>query len=266
MKLTVKGTGVWGRGFQNWSEFVQFCTAPENDSIPAWSAPVPVHIPQRERRRAPLLVKLAVEVAHQACEGAGVDKSEIPSVFCSSMGDSDITDYMCRTLVEPTKVLSPTKFHNSVHNAPAGYWSISAENRAPSSSVANGRESFPVALLESAVLAVTKRQPVLLVAADVAVEGPLAGVFPIEEPFGAAMVLDPAGRPSDIGALDLSYSSGAADWPTAGQPHLRDLSEGNPSARCLALLETLALGNSVVVSLPLCDGAHLTAEVAGARG
>jgi hypothetical protein len=263
MKLHIKGAGAWGRGFTNADELAGAFSRSEAEQEPAWASPAPSQIPQRERRRAPLLVKLAVAVAHQACEQAGAAKAEIASVFCSSMGDSDITDYMCRTLAGASKVLSPTKFHNSVHNAPAGYWSISAQNRAPSSSVACGRESFPAALLEAAVLAVQAERPVLLVAADVAVEGPLSAAFPIDEPFAAAIVLDPAPGDQYLGSIALRYASGSADWPRIAQPRLRAISEGNPSARCLALFEALAMGADASLTLPLSDGAHLTLDVTG---
>ena len=96
-----------------------------------FSSPKPQAVPPKERRRAGLMINLAVEVAHQACENAGVDKTVIPSVFVSALGDTAITDYMCRKLSQPEKMLSPTKFHNSVHNAPSGYWTISSENRMP---------------------------------------------------------------------------------------------------------------------------------------
>ena len=46
--------------------------------------------------------------------------------------------------------LSPTRFHNSVHNAPAGYWSIATQSREPSTSLCRDDESFQAALLEAA--------------------------------------------------------------------------------------------------------------------
>lgn len=258
MRFSLKGIGAWGRGFQNWAELVRLCNVAESDVEPEWVAPAPEQIPKRERRRSPLLVKLAVEVAHQACAEAEVNVSSVASVFCSSMGDSDITDYMCRALAGPSKILSPTKFHNSVHNAPAGYWSISAENRSPSISVANGRESFPAALLEAAVVVETDKRPVLLVTADTAVEGPLADVFPIQEPFAAAMLMEPV-RDGDS-VLELTCRAGAAGWPEIVQPHLRALSSGNPSARCLALLEALATGAPAALAWPLGGEVHVAVE------
>ena len=52
-------------------------------------------------------------------------------MFASTYGDLAITDYMCSTLAKAPMTLSPTRFHNSVHNAAAGYWSIATACRQP---------------------------------------------------------------------------------------------------------------------------------------
>jgi len=225
-----------------------------------WSAPAPAQIPDRERRRAPLIVKLAVEVAHQACNMAGVDKHDVMTVFASAMGDTDITDYMCRTLAGPAKILSPTRFHNSVHNAPAGYWSISAENRAASTSVAASRESFPTALLEASVLSSVELRNVLLVATDTQVKSPLGDVYPISEPFGVAMLLQNQATESHHWPVKITHCSGSADWPCLSDSRLRSLYEGNPAARCLALLQSLDQSEPTVVRFPLSVASHLRVE------
>ena len=130
--IGIAGFGVWARGLEGTEEFLAayktgFSALTKSDFV----NPKPSSIPPKERRRAGLMINLAVEVAHQACDYAGVDKALVPSVFASAMGDTAITDYMCRKLVQPEKLLSPTKFHNSVHNAPSGYWTISAEIMPP---------------------------------------------------------------------------------------------------------------------------------------
>ena len=121
MKAGLLGFGIWARGIEGVAAFQdqqlkQFSGLGDADFV----NPKPESVPPKERRRAGLMINLAVEVAHQACEDAGVDKSQIPSVFVSALGDTAITDYMCRKLAQPEKLLSPTKFHNSVHNAPPG--------------------------------------------------------------------------------------------------------------------------------------------------
>lgn len=256
MKLRITGIGAWSRGFRSWDEFETVCRTLTADTAD-WIAPAPAQIPGRERRRAPAMVKLAVEVAHQACNMAGIDKRSIASVFSSAMGDSEIARYMCATLAGPEKVLSPTRFHNSVHNAPAGYWSISAENRAPSNSIAGSRRSFPVALLEAAVFAAVESRPVLLVSADIQVRGPHEAVFPIENPFGAAMLIDNARDDARGWPLTLALHEGTAGWPNLENPFLQTLSDSNPSARCLRLFEAIAAREATTIQWPVSESTFL---------
>ncbi len=273
MKVVIGGIGIWARGMRSWDECREMLAAGGDGATAEWQPPVPDVIPARERRRAPLMVKLAVEVACQACKMAGVDTQTVATVFASSMGDTEITDYMCRTLAGDSKALSPTRFHNSVHNAPAGYWSIAAGNREPSSSTAASRESFPVALLEAAALSAAESRPVLLVVSDIAVPGPLAGAYPIGEPFGVALLLDAASA-NDGWALSVVDADDVVAWPGVRHPLLAEISEHNPAARSLALLEAIAASDAsggapdgtLAVQWPLNDFAGLRVEqVAGSN-
>ena len=246
MKLGIAGFGVWGRGMEGVAAFKN--AQKNNFSILAdagFSNPKPQAVPPKERRRAGLMINLAVEVAHQACEDAGVDKTQIPSVFVSALGDTAITDYMCRKLAQPEKLLSPTKFHNSVHNAPSGYWTISAENRAPSSFVGGFQESFGAGLFEAASQAHAFSAPVLLVAYDIANTAPFEDIEPVSETLGVALVVT-NGRPSERGdaqeatACELEFeaeSANALSRPVAAP--LRKLACANPIGSSLALLEQL---------------------------
>jgi hypothetical protein len=70
------------------------------------------------------------------------------------------------------KPLSPNTFSHSVHNAPAGVFSVWAKNRNACSSIAAGHESFACGLLEAfCLLAREPQRDVLLVCGD---EYPLA--------------------------------------------------------------------------------------------
>ena len=70
--------------------------------------------------------------------------------------------------------LSPTRFHNSVHNAAAGYWTIGANAMAPATAISALQGSFGQGLLESMVQLATGSDAVLLVAYDSTATGPLA--------------------------------------------------------------------------------------------
>lgn len=190
MSFSILGCGVWGRGMTGFAALRDGLA--ESDYSPElsdYSAPKPEAISARERRRSGALINLAVQVAHEACENAQVDKSSLASVFVSSMSDTAITDYMCRKLATSEKALSPTKFHNSVHNAPSGYWSISAENRAPSSFVGGFDYSVGAGLLEAISQSSAAEAPVLFVAYDIANAPPFHDIQRIDESLGVALVV-----------------------------------------------------------------------------
>ena len=61
-----------------------------------------------------------------------------------------ITDYMSETLAgdDPASI-SPTRFHNSVHNAAAGYWTIGAHCMQAATAISAYDASFAEGLLEA---------------------------------------------------------------------------------------------------------------------
>jgi hypothetical protein len=106
-------------------------------------------IPVALRRRSSLPIRLAVNAALNACKTAGVDASETPSLFASIGGEMMITDQLCLELAKPVVHISPTQFHNSVHNAAAAYWSIITGCQQASSAMAGGEQTIAMALVEA---------------------------------------------------------------------------------------------------------------------
>jgi len=252
MKAGIAGFGVWARGLEGVAEFQERQLGNfEGMRDVEFANPKPEAVPPKERRRAGLMINLAVEVAHQACDDAAIDKTKIPSVFVSALGDTAITDYMCRKLAQPEKLLSPTKFHNSVHNAPSGYWTISAENRAPSSFVGGFRESFGAGLLEAVSQAHAFEAPVLLVAYDIANNAPFKDIEPVAESVGIALVVTNgdsscAESPPNMMLCDLSFEaepqtvpelSASVSAPISGP--LQEFALSNPMGPGFALLEQI---------------------------
>ncbi|MCR9277342.1 MAG: beta-ketoacyl synthase chain length factor [Pseudomonadaceae bacterium] len=268
MQFSILGCGIWGRGLQGFSALrsglADPAFVPRDDD---YARPKPEAISARERRRSGELINLAVQVAHEACANAGIDPQLPPSVFVSSMSDTAITDYMCRKLVTSEKTLSPTKFHNSVHNAPSGYWSISAENRAPSSFVGGFDYSVGAGLLEAVSQSHAARTPVLFVAYDIANTPPFHDIQRIDESLGVALLLnadtdegdagDPAMQPLARGAL--RYETGLADTRDAlaidrgniVHPGLSDFAEQTSLPGALALALWCASRGSVGADRPI---------------
>jgi hypothetical protein len=214
-----------------------------------------------ERRRAPDTVAIALEVAARACENAGRAPAELPSVFASTHGDIAISDHMCSTLATTPTLISPIKFHNSVHNAAAGYWSIGTGSVAPYTAISAFHFTFGAGLLEAVTQAACAQQPVLYVAFDIEAKGALATVAPSRGLFGVALVLSvssdrPAGR-----QMSLRVRKAEASSPTPSCSPAGALVADNALAPCLPLFEALArdgnsivdlaLGNQVILSVAL---------------
>jgi hypothetical protein len=239
--------------------------------------PVPTILPAAERRRMPDGVAVAIHVAHEAVVAAGahVDPTTLASVFASAHGDLAIVDYLCTTLASDPAALSPTRFHLSVHNAAAGYWSIAAHDRAPTSAIAAGDDSFALGLLEAATVAVAEARPVLLVAFDTPATGVLSAAVRNSALFGFAVIVRPAGadagvamsrvagRPTDRANLRLSIGVDAATSPVPQPRRLGELAMSSPAAKGLAFAELLAAGADATVRYPIGSGTTLTVRVKG---
>jgi hypothetical protein len=164
-------------------------------------------------------------------------------VFASSDGDGDIVHRLCSALASPGAQVSPTDFHNSVHNAATGYWSIGAHSRAPSTALCAYDGSFAAGLLEAACQVASEARAVLLVAADLPFPPPLDVQRPTRHGFAAALALEP-GTGLDIGVEEDGVLT----------PSPLPAFEGNAAAAALPLLAALARGGYAIVRLPLAAG------------
>lgn len=236
-RVCIRGIGAWGPGFVDWPSLR---SGLQTESWQEQAKLAPNVIPARERRRAPVSVKMAVEVLNQAAIAADIDTKSTPLVFSSAMGDMEITDWLCRTLADNPALVSPTRFHNSVHNAPAGYWSIAAGSHAEATAVSAGVYTAPMALLEAVVQVTGRDGPVLLVMQETAATSVLRAACPSPQAFAVALVLAPCRESYGFApVLEISPQAGDASWP-AGSSSLNQSLEGNPAARMLPLLEWLA--------------------------
>lgn len=247
MKARVAGVSVLGPGLDDWAE----TRAVLDGSKPWTSAPTPMARPAvmspRERRRASPLVSLFLNAAAAACDDAGMAPDAPDCVFASALGDGAVTHAILEAICGPEKLVSPTHFHNSVHNAPAGYWSLAVGNRNASTSLAAGDGTFGAALLKAVLTAHLKSRPVLLVAADHPFPDPLADVRPVAAPFAVGLVLLPETERRDAPLIVVEATMAGAPTP----PRLADLRgiwESCPPARALPLLEGLESAADIVVN------------------
>jgi hypothetical protein len=236
LHIYVEGVGLWSPQLADFAALQSLLGGAM--PAPPTGRPAAATLPPNERRRAPESVLLAIEVAGQAVAMSGRDAAALACVFTSSHGDQPITDYMCATLAQAPAELSPIRFHNSVHNAPVGYWTIATGCHAPSTAVAAQRASFGAGMLEAASQVLTEQRAVLLVCSDTAGSGPLGEVTGCRQPFGCALVLAPERSSAALARLDLQLTPVCPD--SALEEPLADWRAGNPSAASLPLLAMLA--------------------------
>ncbi|MFO1408041.1 MAG: beta-ketoacyl synthase chain length factor [Steroidobacteraceae bacterium] len=252
-RASIESVGFWSRGRGGWPDAFDAIVR-EPGAADSAGSPVAAVLGPTERRRASDSVALALDVAHQACRAAGRGPTELRSVFASMHGDLAITDYLCSTLAKDPLGLSPTRFHNSVHNAAAGYWTIGTGCREPYTAIAAGDCTAGEGLLEALAEVACEDRPVLFVACDTDARGPLVAVSPSTGRLGFALVLGPVvpDRASrridwDVVAGDRSRPRTPAGAALAGNamspvvPLAEAIAAPGPATVRLALSRTLAL-------------------------
>ncbi|MDE2089393.1 MAG: beta-ketoacyl synthase chain length factor [Gammaproteobacteria bacterium] len=254
MRVYAAAAGLAAPGLDGWnaSREVLAGRAPYRER-PA-RRPVPALLPAAERRRSTATVHLALQVAHEALENAGLEERGVATVFASSGGDYDTIHQLCQALAAPPRAVSPTRFHNSVHNAGAGYWGIAAGMHAPSTALAGYDGTFAAAMLEAAAQVVVEGDPVLLVVYEQVPPEPLRAHRPLRGEFGAALLLTRERGQGSLAALDVAIEP---EPDTASSrmddPGLEALRGGNPAARALPLLAALARETPATVALDYID-------------
>ncbi len=263
----IHAISVIAPGLENWDDCSQVFRGNatyEDTEIPKL---VPELLPKNERRRTTQTIKLALCTAANAIESAGIETHETCSVFASSNGDLDIVDRVCNDLLLPDHPISPTQFHNSVHNAPAGYWAIATHSRRPSNSISAGPFSFASGLMEAITMAEAEQETVLLVAYDYPTVEPLTTLATTFIPFGCALLISantslrPGKKP--FAKLQLNgYSENECELLKNNE--LEALCTQNPIAQALRLFEPLAMLDETEqreIRLPASENNYLSVHV-----
>jgi hypothetical protein len=263
MKLTacIESIGLIGPGLADWPQAADVLAGRSAYASARTVLPPPAGLPAAERRRTGPIVKTALAVGHEAVAASGRDGTTLATVFTASGGDGQNCHAICETLAGDDRQLSPTRFHNSVHNAPAGYWSIAARSRAASNVLCAHDASFAAGLIESLCQVVVDGVPTLLIAYDADYPEPLHAVRPIEDAFGVALVLAPADD-AQRALAHVTVTLTDAPATTLAAPELEALRVNNPAARALPLLEAIAARRASTVVLDYLPEMRVRIDVA----
>lgn len=261
MRVYIEGIGLRGPGLDGWQASRAVLAGQQAYAAAPTNMNAGDMLPPAERRRAGVPIKLAMAVGQEAFQHAQRDPAATATVFTSSGGDNENVHSICGILVTSPRDVSPTRFHNSVHNASAGYWGIAAQSREPSTSLCAYDASFAAGLLEAAVEVVVDRAAVALIAYDHPYPEPLNGARYIAANFGMALVLTPQRSDHSLAALEVEFAPGNI-VPTAMQePALEALRRDTPAGRGLPLLAALARVEAAELLLDYCGDGHLKVAV-----
>lgn len=265
MNVSIAGIGLLAPGFPGWAASRAVLAGAEPFRPAAVPDPEAALLPPNERRRSSDCVRWAVQVAQEALAQSGLDPRDVPTVFTSSGGEMGVLDKLCRTLATPERVISPTLFHQSVHNTAAGYWGIATACQQSSTALSCYDDSFAAGLLEAVTFVCVEERPVLLVAYDLAVPFPLNEARPIGAGFAVAFVMGPP-TDSALATMQLRLEeAGEGGASRLHDPELERMRVDNPAARALPLLRMLAVGGKQRITLSLLESQQLILDLAPCR-
>jgi hypothetical protein len=260
LDVVVAGIGLLGPGMRDWHAASAALRAPQDWRHAATVLGQPALLPPTERRRAGAVVRASVIVAEEACRHAGIEPGTAATVFAASSGEPANCHALCESLAQLPRLVSPTRFTNSVHNVAAGTWHIATHSMQASTSIAAFDASFMAGLLEAAAQCVTAGRPLLLVGADSPYPEPLSALRRVDDTFALALLLQPQGC---AGLASLRIALQDAQPATAlGHAGLDALRAGIPTARALPLLQAIATGSPGRIVLEGPPGLAMVVDVA----
>lgn len=255
----IEGIGLLGPGLNSWPS-AQAVLLGQQAYVPSKTLlPTPTLLPPAERRRSGAIVRLTLAIGLEAVAMAARDATQLCSVFSASSGDGENCHAICEALASDDRAISPTRFHNSTHNAAAGYWGIATGAMTSASVLSAFDASFGAGLLEAMSQVVVDQTGTVLLAYDTPYPEPLHSARPISDAFGMALVLAPQASEHSLAHISVELTDAAAY--TLEDSALENLRAGIPAARGLPLLRTLALRNEETVVLDYFDSCRLLVRI-----
>ena len=261
IRMYVESAGLLGPGLAGWAQSRAVLTGAAPHVLGEVRLTAHGALPPVERRRVCESVKLALTVGMEAVAATGRSPDGLATIFASSAGDGSVIHEICESLARPEREVSPTRFHNSVHNAPAGYWSIATRSHAPSMSLCAYEWSFAAGLIEAGSELATGSEALLLVSYDLPYPPPLSSACPITGVLGAALLLVRERTAACLAQLQLRLEVAPRGATRLQVPSLEALRAGNATGRALPLLHALSASRAAEVVLDYLGTGSLAVEV-----
>jgi hypothetical protein len=189
------------------------------------------------------------------------DPRDVATVFASSGGEMGVLDQLCRALATTERIISPTLFHQSVHNTAAGYWGIATSCQQSSTALSCYDDSCAAGLLEAATYATMESCPVLFVSYDLPAPDPLIRARPIQSAFATALVLTGSPAAGTANATVTLASAECGEVTEMSDSDLERLRADNPSGRLLPMLRALAGTGPGTIRMNILGDQRLVMEV-----
>ncbi|MGV8990317.1 MAG: beta-ketoacyl synthase chain length factor [Thiobacillus sp.] len=255
----IEGVGLLGPGLPDWPTAQDVLTGDAAYVPSPITAPPPQGLPPAERRRAGVSVKVALAVAQEAIAMGQLDARQLSTVFASSGADGDNCNAICAVLASEDRHISPTRFHNSVHNAPAGYWGIASGAMAPATVLCVYDGCFSAGLLEALTQVIVEGGTTLLIAYDSPYPEPLNAKRPLPSAMGIALALTSQKSTQSLAQIQVSLTDSKPDM--LADIGLDALRLAIPAARGLPLLQALARKQASEVVLDYIDPLRLKVAI-----
>lgn len=253
LRARLCGVGMWTPTYADFDAWVA-AGLPDDlhvaRSVGGSEAPAPpaLLLHPRLRRRTSTLTRAAVTALEAALAGSGVAIDQVRFVLVSSFGEIETTVELLAQLGEPGGPISPTKFHNSVHNTATGYLSIASGNNRESTALAGGPHNLEIGLLEALAGLAENGEDVVLLFAEELLPRPFER-SDADPTFAVALHLQAMKASSSSGAagLELRVSNRARAPHSLGAiaaPSLPTMvapgSPGSPGSPIIDLLRAVA--------------------------
>jgi hypothetical protein len=261
MQVGIAGIGILSAGLEGWTKGREVLAGLRPFRVESIPDPDAKLLPVNERRRSTASVRWAVHVAQEAIAESGLDPKEVATVFASSGGEMGVLHQLCSALTTTERIISPTLFHQSVHNTAAGYWGIATTCQQSSTALSCYDDTCAAGLLEAVTYVTVEDRPVLFVSYDLPAPDPLIRARPIQSAFAAALVLTPLSTAVSGHASVRLVSAECGEVTAMQDSDLERLRADNPSGRLLPILQALAGKDSRTIRMDVLGDQRLIVEV-----
>ena len=258
--VDVVGLGIWMPGVPDLDAFV--AGARGRDTNSQESPPRGDCIERRSRRRASALSRAMAEACSQATVQAKVDPKTVATVFGSMLGEAGIMLTLLHQLWSGEE-MSPMKFATSVHSAAAGVVSISAGNRAFTTSLSADHDTVSSALTEAGGLIATTGEPAIVICGDDASPDDFVEGEDSFELMAAAVALAPVGSAKALATITLPRDGVTS--PLLEPASLPERIALNPQAGLIDLVAAVARRDSGELRLDRGRGSGASVALAAKK-